>query len=372
MKKELRIAKITLDGYFNFGNILQSYALQKFLEQYTNHVVTIWHDAKMPTVLSWWQWTWKEPIKWILNWNKFRSKFYSGFFCMRMIREARIRMFSVERMNCLYMPGKIAEIASEFDYFIVGSDQVWNPNFSATEDFFLTFAPPEKRISYAASISAPSIPEKLRQRFADNIMEMHAVSLREQEGAELVEQLIGRKPAVHIDPTMLLSAEHWSALGRKPYWLKVNSYILTYFLGAKPVVIDRIAKDAGLEIINLLDQHSFDIYSTGVDEFIWLIEHASLVYTDSFHGTVFSILFRRPFVVCDRVGDGVESAMSSRIDTLLEMFHLSSRRARFDNGYRIFDPFHIDYSADINEIMLYERNRSNDYFRRAMNLMEDE
>ncbi len=103
-----------------------------------------------------------------------------------------------------------------------------------------------------------------------------------------------------------------------------------------------------------------------------MIEHASLVYTDSFHGTVFSILFRRPFVVCDRVGDGVESAMSSRIDTLLEMFHLSSRRARFDNGYRIFDPFHIDYSADINEILLYERNRSNDYFRRAMNLMEDE
>lgn len=107
-------------------------------------------------------------------------------------------------------------------------------------------------------------------------------------------------------------------------WRRLYPYL---FLGNRPdAAIQQVANESGLPIVNLLDEDVYEYYVTGVDEFIWAIEHASLIYTDSFHGTVFSVLFQKPFVVCNRVGEGCTSKMSSRIDTLLSYFELEGRR----------------------------------------------
>lgn len=125
--------------------------------------------------------------------------------------------------------------------------------------------------------------------------------MREQEGANTVKQFTGRDVPVVVDPTMLLTPDEWRKVSRHA-WYHGDDYILTYFLGKRPnAAIQQVASKSGLPVVNLLDENVYEHYVTGVDEFIWAIEHASLIYTDSFHGTVFSILFQKPFVVCNRV-----------------------------------------------------------------------
>lgn len=191
--------------------------------------------------------------------------------------------------------------------------------------------------------------------------------MREAEGANTVKQFTGRDVPVVVDPTMLLTIKEWQHVSRQPAWYHGKEYILTYFLGNRPdVAIQNIAKKTGLPVVNLLDLQHYEHYVTGVDEFIWAIEHASLIYTDSFHGTVFSILFQRPFVICNRVGEGCVNKMSSRIDTLLGYFGLEERRGTLENGYTIENPLHITY-GDTQAVFQREYQRADQYLREALN-----
>lgn len=370
--KRLRIAKFTLDGYFNYGNILQSYALQQVLLKYAETVDTIWTQPDGFLPKTWWKWNWKTYIKYILNWYNLRSRIHSGKIGLEMVRQARMRDF-VDRYISYYRQEKdLAKAAEQYDFCVVGSDQVWNPHFGNYHQFFLGFASPEKRISYAASISTPKIPEEELDFFRKGLMEMKTLSLREHAGAELVEKLIGRKAEVHVDPTLLLSADEWRKVSRRPTWYHGEPYLLTYFLGPMPNEVRELAKKLGLAVVNLLDESNYEHYVTGVDEFLWAIEHAEFIYTDSFHGTVFSIIFRRPFVVCDRMAnnpkDMVSGKMSSRIDTLLQYFGLEARRGTAQNAYQIADPLHITYPGFVDDVFAREQKRADEYLRKAMNL----
>ena len=134
----------------------------------------------------------------------------------------------------------------------------------------------------------------------------------------------GRKDAeVLIDPTMLLAAEEWDKIAKKPEQVP-KKYILNYFLGNltdnRKEAIEKLAKERNCEIINILDKNGL-FYNTGPSEFLYLEKHAELVCTDTFHSCVFAIIFNRPFVVFDRIEPGVEK-MNSRIETLLRKFNL--------------------------------------------------
>ena len=198
---------------------------------------------------------------------------------------------------------------------------------------------------------------------------MKAISVREQAGAELIEQLTGRKVEVVADPTMLVAAENWREIARKPSWLKGDEEILTtYFLGKRPdEVINRLAMEHGLKVVNILDEHVFEHYAVAPEEWLWLIDHARLMYTDSFHGTVFSILFRRPFVVAERIEAGCASKMTSRIDTLLGKFGLEARRGTKENGYMIANPMSMQY-GDVEMILARDKEKAKAYLRRALDL----
>ncbi len=159
-------------------------------------------------------------------------------------------------------------------------------------------------------------------------MQFKEISVREEAGKKIVEDLTGRKDVeVLVDPTMLLTAEEWDNVSNKPEQLKTDKYILNYFLGElsekRKNEIDRIAKENGCKIINMLDSNS-PFYKTGPAEFLYLEKNAFLICTDSFHACVFSILYNRPFIVFEREDNNV--SMNSRIDTLLNKFHLQDRR----------------------------------------------
>ena len=286
----IRIAKFTLDGHFNYGNVLQSYALQQALLRYVDYVDTIWTKPETFLPEMWWKWTWKMYIKWLIDWRKFRTEIMNGHVGREMARQTKIRDFSDRYIS--YHRVALAELShqiKQYDYCVVGSDQVWNPHFGNYHQFFLGFAPEEKRLSYAASISTMEIPAEEHDFFVQGLKGMKTLSVREQAGADLIEQLTGRKAEVHVDPTLLLTADEWRSVSRRPTWYHGGEFLLTYFLGRRPAQIDAIAKELGLEVVNLLDEDIYEHYVTGVDEFLWAIDHASLVYTDSFHGSVFSI-----------------------------------------------------------------------------------
>ena len=352
----IRIAKFTLDGHFNYGNVLQSYALQQALLRYVDYVDTIWTKPETFLPEMWWKWTWKMYIKWLIDWRNFRTEITNGHIGREMARQTKIRDFSDRYIS--YHRVALAELShqiKQYDYCVVGSDQVWNPHFGNYHQFFLGFAPEEKRLSYAASISTTEIPAEEHDFFVQGLKSMKTLSVREQAGADLIEQLTGRKAEVHVDPTLLLTADEWRSVSRRPTWYHGGEYLLTYFL----------------EVVNLLDEDIYEHYVTGVDEFLWAIDHASLVYTDSFHGSVFSILFQTPFVVCDRLGAGKDDAlekMGSRLDTLLGYFGFQERRTNELKGYRIENPLQPPAWERCEPVLVRERARSDENLRRVLGL----
>ena len=371
--KSLKIANLTLDGYFNYGNVLQRYAVCNLLMRLGAEVESLWCSQQagfLPYLQShypWMKdsWDWKTWVKLGINWKGATHKMFSGQNAWESARNAGIKSF-VDRYIPMRYDVDFAKVADEYDYFIVGSDQVWNPYFADVEKLFIKFVPGGKRISYAASISCPEIPQDKLQMFIDGVNGMKAISVREQAGAELIEQLTGRKVEVVADPTMLVAAEKWREIARKPSWLKGDEQILTtYFLGKRPDdVINRLADEYGLKVVNILDERVFEHYAVAPEEWLWLIDNARLMYTDSFHGTVFSILFRRPFVVAERIGDGCVNKMTSRIDTLLGKFGLEARRGTKNNGYMIANPMSMQY-GDVEMVLADERAKAVGYLTKA-------
>lgn len=367
----MKIGKLTLDGYFNYGNLLQSYALQQILFNYADKVDTILHETNKFLPDTYWQQKWglKDYIRrFLADYFHFRRDRYKHI-SREMVRQGKMRDWADRYIYQRKDITNLSSIVDEYDYFITGSDQVWNPYFAGRFDEFLLFAPTEKRLSYAASISAPEIPPEKLELYKKGLTEMQSLSLREQAGAKLVEQISGRKAEVHVDPTLLLTPDKWKAVSRQPTWYHGKDYILTYFLGNRPtVLLENISKKTGLPVVNLLDDNVYEHYVTGVDEFIWAIEHAKLVYTDSFHGTVFSILFRTPFIVCNRLGDDTSEKMGSRLDTLLSYFGLQNRRYMKKNDNFLKISLQVPDWSKVESVLTRERQRSAVYFKRVLHM----
>lgn len=357
---------ISLDDHNNYGNRLQNYALYRKLNQ---NILTkvAWHSEKnieKPITL-------KRIIKYILNWKNQREEL-NDYYPTKVIRKYNIRKFSDANIDIQYDFSIKGNLDSNINYFVVGSDQVWNPLFwsnieKAYNTYFLRFAEEKKRIAYAASFGISELPAKYHAMFKEGLDGIPYISVREQAGAEIVKQLTGRDVPVLVDPTLLIEAEHWRSLEMQPEWYQGEKYILTYFLGNVPPMLDKLAKEYNYKIFNLMDKNNFDLYVSRVEEFLYLIDHAELVCTDSFHACVFSILFNTPFLVVNRQQQGVAD-MTSRLDTLLGLFNMKDRYINFNTDALDKDKiFTVDYSH-VKEIQQREQKRSYEFFKQAMNI----
>lgn len=381
-KEELKLKKvgiITLNGYVNYGNRLQNYALQEVLKSYGFDVQTIWVIIKRNRPEDF---TLKQKIINVLgrtpseNLSSVKRKIL-GFLYKNKLDESRAQIFkefSEEHIN--ETPYKISEnnipenLESQFDYFITGSDQVWNPYFRKGDPtYFLTFAPKEKRIAYAPSFGTDEIPSEYISKYKKWISDMNKLSVREERGAKLIKDLTGRNAPVLVDPTLLLTKEQWLSISRIPSDKPKCQYLLTYFLGGIPrkrkKIINEIATENGLKIINLAQSYDRVPYLTGPSEFIDYINSASLFLTDSFHGAVFSILLETPFIVFDR--EGKFPSMNSRITTLLSTFNFENRH--IDRVTKGVDILNMDFSH-VDGILAKERRKSFNYLEEALQIKE--
>lgn len=192
---------------------------------------------------------------------------------------------------------------TDYDILITGSDQVWNPQQPwAMEPMFLTFAKAgQRKISYAASIGVEELRENEKTLFAEWLKSYELISVRETAALTLLSEITGRTDIVkNIDPTFLLSQDEWSEFAIKP---SISTpYILVFTLGHNQELIDyaiRIKAETGysVKVVCLMAMpYEGDEYESITDacprELIGYISKAELVLTDSFHGTVFSILMK--------------------------------------------------------------------------------
>ena len=259
------------------------------------------------------------------------------------------------------------KISESYNYFISGSDQIWNPNSPFCNRYaFLDFAKKGQKIAYAPSFGINKLPaeyEKSYKRWIDNI---DYLSVREEVGAYIIKELTGRDAEVLVDPTIMLSKDEWLSIAQKPKCYKGKKYILTYFLGKMSeevnIKLNKLARENNYEIINLLDKMDREVYSVDPSEFIWLINNAQLMCTDSFHGVVFSLIMKTPFVVLNRIDQF--GSMNSRIDNLLKLFN---KEERYEMSIDNKDIFSMDFS-NVDSIMDIERKKAYRYLRNAMNL----
>ena len=210
---------------------------------------------------------------------------------------------------------------NEYDYVIAGSDQIWNRElvgtFEALRYFYLEFVDQSKRVNYAPSFGVSRLNFLERHVHRKGLNGFTRLSCREEEGCNMIRELTGRDAQLVLDPTFLLTAEHWRKIARKPEYEVPAHYAFTYYLGEAEL---SAAKElsGGLPIINALDSTNQVYATTGPREFLWLIDHADIVITSSFHGTVFSILFRKRFIT-------FKGNWFSRLATLLANFGLTGR-----------------------------------------------
>ncbi|WP_370754818.1 polysaccharide pyruvyl transferase family protein [Megamonas funiformis] len=367
----MKLLIVTINDNSNYGNRLQNYALQKFLcdKLKIEKVDSLWYDKRYKVISKINIYTWRFILKYIINKNGCRS-YLKKSYLKDIIRMYNIGKFN-KKINMRYDFKIKDNIKTEYDFFIVGSDQVWNPYFWSKKDNdadirFLKFVPREKRIAYAASIAIPEIPKDKKQFFKDSLNEMKAISMREQAGANLVNDLTRNKVSVVVDPTILLSKEEWQKIEMVPEWYNGEKYMLTYFLGPS-LKIENLAKKNDWKIYNLMDINNLDLYTSRVEEFIYLINHAQLVVTDSFHASVFSILMNTPFLVINRQNKNW-SDMTSRIDTLMELFGYQDRyivNGKCDLSDK--DILNMDFS-NVKTIQEREKKRSKDFLEKALNL----
>ena len=226
----------------------------------------------------------------------------------------------------------------------------------------------KKKISYAASFGISSIPEMKKIYVSNELKRFKAISVREDDGKKIVENLTNRNDIeVVIDPTMLLSKNDWKEISKKPKNMTEKKYILNYFLGDisknKADIINKFAEDNNYEVINILDKNS-KYYECGPSEFLYLIDNAELICTDSFHSCVFSILFDKSFVVFDRENEKHQT-MSSRIETLINKFKLDNRKF---NGIEITKENICHDYTNAYKVLDEERKKANEFLKKALDI----
>ena len=354
-----RIAIITLYDDVNWGNKLQNYALQTALRSLGYDTKSIVNRDML------WKPTIKQKINKVFCISKRKAKMQS----LQVKRKQKISGFSERFISIGETIGysDLSRIADEYDCYVVGSDQVWHNWTRAPKElyyFFLQFVPIKKRVCYAPSFGFDTIPEREIEKYRIGLNGFALLSCREASGCALIERIAGRKAELVCDPTMLLTAQQWDQVMERPDFTPTQEYILLYFLGgigaSTQNQIDKIAKENKLQIVDINSTDKPEYYVASPSEFVYLIAHAKYVFTDSFHGSVFSILYHRPFHIYRRL-DGDGSNMHGRLETLLEV-----------TGIKMDDLTVIDGEAwmqtyEIAEQKLEQlRNKSMDYLEKAI------
>lgn len=274
--------------------------------------------------------------------------------CIKEYRETFIGPYSCEFNGF----EKLREGSSDYDAIIVGSDQLWTPAGIKSKFYNLLFVPDNiKKVSFATSFGVGAIPKSQQKMTSQYLKRIDFISVREIKGAEIIKSLIDKDVTVALDPTLLFSGSEWEQIFPTQRIIE-EPYILAYFLGSNEEhrdVIDSLGKSCGLKIVTIPFMDEFldldlgfgdtQLYDVGPIDFLNLIRGAEYICTDSFHGTVFSILNHKKFITFNRTRNNDKQTRNSRIDSLFDLLSLENRRYSPQMDVWIALEEKIDYSA---------------------------
>ena len=286
------------------------------------------------------------------------------------------RFENFHRLNTSMSPtyrsiDELYDAEMDYDVYLTGSDQVWNPGiYTSIAPYFLDFAPKGcRRVAYASSFGVSQIPTDIIPCYNKYLSSYDAIGVREKNGVDLVKDISGKNAQWVLDPTLLLSKDEWQKVA-----LPIDvpkEYILIYELtpcGYIKQLAEHIGKEKHLNIVRVCKNANkedkdgiLNITDAGPAEFLYLFANASMVITNSFHGTAFSINFQRPFytVLPKRKQN------NSRQRSLLELFDMTDRLLVEDAPYPNMENWKLDYSRS-NVLLEQERVKSTQFLKKAI------
>lgn len=338
-----RIAVVSIYDIHNLGNRLQNYAAIRILSKYgkVENIVSYYNDVDSTLFKSN-----KQKIKTSL---KMFLKF--DLFKKNRMRNKNFEIFNKNIPNTKKY-GKnynYLKLDNEYDLFFVGSDQIWNRWLFPTnpEIAFCGFAKENKRVAFMPSVCMDNLSEMQKDEFKKYLKDYKALSCREGTESEMLSNILNRKVHTLVDPTLMLSQREWRELEKKPdFHDEKEKYMLIYFLGKRNEKIEsyfiKVAEKYNLKIVDLLDKDS-NYYTCGPKEFIYLIRNCQIMFTDSFHGSVFSYIFDKPFK--NFVRSDIGSKMNTRLENLLSVLHINETNIE-DLSYVDENLFTINYQKE--------------------------
>jgi hypothetical protein len=378
----MKIGIITLPFNSNYGGILQAYAIQSILKKMGHQVYTINRMSKgMPFKMKVLSFGKRFILKYffgirvvVRTWSNKKEKAIIAQHTMRFIRE------NISLTHFLKSEIEIKSLNKyNFDAYVVGSDQVWRPRYSPNiANHFLQFVPIQnnvKRISFAPSFGVDHWEYSPKQTAVCKKLIQHFdyVSVREKSGQLLCQKHLEKK-AIHIvDPTMLIDKEEYIKLVEKDKLPDNKNKILTYILDRNTQIdnyVKKIEKELQMDSFSTMPQKFFKFAGKKnlekcifppVTAWIKGFIDAEFVITDSFHGTVFSILFNKPFISLGNSKRGM-----SRFKSLLEMFDLEDRLISENDYLNDFNTItKINYEK-VNQVLKIKQHDAISFLKSAL------
>lgn len=312
---------ITFHRAKNYGAVLQAYALQHTVESLGAECEIIdYRCASIEKGYKPFQFKKKDPVRSVLKSvllfrkRSLRIKRFSGFY------ENRLRLSKKH-----YTAETIGECRDDYDVFITGSDQVWGQgtrDVSPDSVYFLKFAEPSKRFSYAASIGSDKVSPEKREVMTKLLSDFQNYSVREKSAAVIIDELLGKKAEVNLDPTLLVKPDDWAKIAAKPL---DTPYILVF--NVKPVksLLDfaqKLSEQKNLPVVFITDlphksRPNFTyVAAPAVEDFLGYFKNAEYVVTNSFHGTAFSLIFKRNLFVEFATANGRNTRSENLLNTM--------------------------------------------------------
>lgn len=335
-------------GHNNYGTSLQGYAMLKKIQQLGYEIEVIHYEKRL---------TLPQKIKFVVNairageWKtivvrltaKKTLKKYPQYAAGIAKRTQAVNAYKAKKLLPLFHTyvGYDALHKGAFNYaaVVVGSDQVWTPMSLPNKFFNLLFVDDSvRKVAYASSFGVSKIPVFQRKATGAYLDRFYRIGIREERGKEIVEELSHQKATVVADPTLLLTCEEWETEIDDARYNESEPYIFCYFLGTNQEArkaANELRQKTGYKIITIRhmdeyvpeDEQFGDEAPYGVDpnDFVKYISKAAYVCTDSFHCTVFSILFHRQFMTFYRFTTTNKTGRNSRIDSLFNILGLQDR-----------------------------------------------
>ena len=357
------VGLISWHDHENIGSNLQSYALLKTITdlgyscEYINYSTIIKNKKNM----------FKTNIK--LNIDKLRfflpKKIYKDISIRYSVYQFQKRYIKKSKR---YTERNITLTNNKYKMFLSGSDQIWAPNVF-DKNLMLSFANEEKyKASYASSIGLNSIPKELIKYYIDNLSKYSAISVREEQGKIILEEILNREVKVVLDPTLLLSNNEWRKLENVSA-VTSNKYIFCYFLSENKKmreIVKELGKKHNLEIIiyskYLSDKEYCDKHIDFFGPYEWLayVDLAQCIFTDSYHGVLLSLNLNKQFYCFKRFNDNDKLCQNSRLYQIINKFDLNNQLIEKNKEINFNEK--IDYSR-VNKIIDEERKYSIYYLK---------